>query len=197
MEKLDFSKIHKDLYGASQRIKEVTADKGAFLAIDGQGEPGGAAYVAAIGQLFPVAYTLKFAHKKAGDFDFAVSKIETLWFDEPGEVPMAQWRWRMLVRVPDNITKAEVAGVKKQIAEEKGTDVAAVSLISFNEGRCLQVTHVGPYSRLHETYAKLEAHATKAGLAVRGPAHEIYVSDPGRTAPERLKTIVRLPVKKV
>lgn len=109
---------------------------------------------------------------------------------------MSQWRWRMLVRIPDSINKAEVAGIKKQIAKEKGADVAAVGLISFKEGRCLQVTHIGPYSRLHESYAKLDAYATEAGLAVSGPAHEIYISDPRRTAPERIKTIVRLPVKK-
>lgn len=196
MEKIDFAKTHKELYGGRQKVTEVVADKGAFLYVDGQGQPGGDAYVNAIGRLFPVVYTLKFAHKAAGDFDFAVSKIETLWYDEPEKVPMNQWRWRVLIRVPENLTKAEVEKTKKQIEKDKGTDVSAVGLISFKEGRCLQIMHVGPYSQMHDTYAKLHAHAAESGLALNGPAHEIYISDPRRTAPERLKTIVRLPVKK-
>ncbi len=196
MEKLDFAKTHKELYAGKQKPTEVTADKGVFLYVDGQGEPGGEVYTSAVGQLFPVVYTLKFAHKAAGDFDFAVSKIETLWYDDPEKVPMNQWRWRMLVRIPDAITKAEVEKTKKQITKDKGIDVSGVALTSWKEGRCLQIMHVGPYSQLHESYAVLEAYARENGLVLDGPAHEVYISDPRRTAPEKLKTLVRLPVKK-
>lgn len=195
MEKIDFSKTLKELYRANQKIKEVNAGKGAFLYVDGKGEPGGERYVGAIGQLYPVVYTLKFAHKAAGDFDFTVSKIECLWYDDPKQVPMSDWRWKMLIRVPDAITKEEVEKTKTQIGKEKGMDVSAVEYTSWEEGRCLQVMHLGPYDRLHETYAALHDYAKEAGLSLNGPAHEIYLSDPRRTAPERLKTIVRLPVK--
>lgn len=195
MEKVDFSKTLKDLYSANQKIKEVVVEEGRYLCVAGQGEPGGDAYAGAFGQLFPVAYTLKYAHKAGDDFDFAIGKIECLWYDGP-EVPMSEWRWRLMIRVPDQIADAELAETKAKITAEKGTDVSGVQLETLTEGRCLQTLHLGPYDRLHETYARLTDFAGENGLAMSGPAHEIYLSDPRRSEPERLKTIVRLPVGK-
>lgn len=196
MEKLDFSKTHKELYTAKQSVKEITADVGTYIYVDGKGEPGGADYMTAIQQLYPLVYTLKFTHKTAGDFDFTVGKIECLWYDDPAEVPMNQWRWRLMIRVPDAITKGELEKTKKQVTNDKGQDVSLVQHGKMREGRCLQVLHVGPYEKEDETYAKIHAFAAEVGLALNGPAHEIYLSDPRRTAPEKLKTIVRMPVKK-
>ena len=196
MEKLDLAKTHKDLYTARQTVKEVKAESGTYLYVDGKGEPGGAAYTGAFQQLYPVVYTLKYGHKAVGDFDFTVGKVECLWYDDPAKVSKKQWRWRLMIRVPDAITKAEVEKTKKQITAEKEVDVGSVQHGKLKEGRCLQVMHVGPYEKENETYAKLHAHAAEAGLTLNGPAHEIYLSDPRRTAPEKLKTIIRFPVKK-
>ena len=196
MEKLDFSKTHRDLYTANQSVKEVKADAGTYLYVDGKGEPGGADYTTAMQQLYPFVYTLKFAHKAAGDFDFTVGKMECLWYDDPAKTSMNQWRWRLMIRVPDAITKTEMEKTKKQITTEKKTDVGSVEYGKFKEGRCLQVLHVGPYEKENETYSKLHSFADDAHLNWNGPAHEIYLSDPRRTAPEKLTTIIRMPVRK-
>lgn len=123
MEKLDFSKTHKDAYSAGRKIKRVDIGNGTYLAVPGQGAPGGEAFQNAVGQLYGVAYTLKFAHKTLGDFDFKVSKLECLWdIDSPEEAPVDEWRWRLLIRIPDDIGETEVEKTKTGLKQEKGQD---------------------------------------------------------------------------
>ena len=195
METIDLGKQFRGLYSATSKPKVVEVEEGSFLALDGQGAPGGDAFQAAIGQLYGVAYTLKFALKGAGALDFKVSKLEILYHDSPVQVPDAShWRWSVLIRVPDQVTQAQVAETKAQMKERKGIDVSTVSLVRLKEGRCMQKMHVGPYEEVGNTYHELGAEAASLGLELKGPGHEIYVSDPRRTPPERLKTIVRLVV---
>jgi hypothetical protein len=196
MKTIDFGKDLKELYTAGKEVREVTAAAGAFFAVDGQGAPGGEAFQKAIEQLYATLFTAKFALKQQGTIDFKVNKLEGLYFSEPHQTPMDQWQWRLMVRVPDEVGAKELAAARKVIQQRKGLDTKAVRRIRWKEGRAVQVMHVGPYDQVEATYRRLLEYAQQHELALAGAAHEIYLSDPRRVAPERLKTIVRLPVKR-
>ena len=195
MRTVDFGKELKPLYTAKRKIEEVEAERGTFLIVEGAGEPGGEAYVEAIAKLYAVAYSLRFGLKADGVVDFKVPKLECLWlFDDPENLPREQWPWRLQIRIPDEVKGLHVRQTVKSIREKKGEDCSMVKRRSWKEGRALQTMHLGPYQNLGETYVRLHTEAKTLGYRERGPAHELYISDPRRTAPERLKTIVRLPI---
>jgi hypothetical protein len=196
MQTIDFGKTHKQVYTATRKIQEVTADAGTFLAVEGQGAPGGETFQKAIQALYSTAYTLKFTLKMQGTLDFKVGKLHCLYLSDPAKVPMDQWQWRMLLQIPEEVTAKDLTEAKKAIREKKGLDASGVRRIRWKEGRAVYVLHVGPYDQVGDTYRALGAYAAEHGLNLAGPAHEIYLNDPRRTAPEKLKTIVRLPVKK-
>ncbi len=194
METIDFAKTLKHLYTANRRIEEVNAEPGTFFAVDAQGRPGGEAFQKAIQCLFGAVYTVKFTMKYEGIVDFKVGKPECLYLSDPQKTPISEWQWRLLIRVPDAVTSKHLADAKKVLKERKGLDTAAVRRIRWKEGRAVQVLHVGPYDQVGATYCQLDAFAREQGMVPQCPAHEIYLSDPRRVAPEKLKTIVRLPV---
>jgi hypothetical protein len=201
MDTIDFSKSLKELYTAKNKPHLVTANRGFFFAVDAVGAPGGKEFELAIGALYGLVYTVKFMLKREGRLDFKVSKLECLYMSDPEKVAMDDWRWRMLIRVPETVTLQELKAAKDicmERAEKKGEkiDVSPVKRISFKEGPAVQVMHVGPYEQLCQSYRLLQEHAVAGGLHVTGPAHEIYISDPRRVPPERLKTIVRLPLRR-
>lgn len=196
MEVVDLGKTLKHLYAAKREVEEINVEQGTFLTVEGQGAPGGAAFQEAIQCLYGTAYTVKFTLKREGVLDFSVGKLECLYLSDPGKTPKSEWRWRFLVRVPDAVTSAHVAQAQQALKERKGLDASAVKRIRWKEGRAVQVLHVGPYDQVGAAFGQLDAYARERGLAAQGPAHEIYISDPRRIAPENLKTIVRLPVKK-
>jgi hypothetical protein len=196
MKTVDPSEGLKDLYKATKKVRELAADSGTFFAVDGQGELGGEAFQQAIQALFSTAYTVKFTLKKQGLPDFKVGMLECLFLSDPGKTPMSQWQWRMLVRVGNEVTAKNLTDAKKMIREKKGFDAAAAKRIRWKEGSVVQVLHVGPYDQVGPTYQQLHAYAQEHGLEIKGPAHEIYLSNPCRVAPDKLKTIVRLAVKK-
>jgi hypothetical protein len=165
--------------------------------MDGKGEPGNAAYQDAIGKLYGVAYTTKFALKNAGVLDFGVPNLECLWYDDPAAKPMSEWRWRLMIRVPDQVTSKAIGDAKRELKKKKGTDSSDVKRVTWAEGRAVQVMHVGPYNKIGESYDVITAFANDNGLVAKGPGHEVYISDPRRVAPDKLKTIVRMPVKRV
>jgi len=197
MQTIDIGKQFKELYTAKKKIEEISAERGTYLALEGQGEPGGEAYRSAIEKLYTVAYTLKFSLKGQGVVDFKVPKLECLWlFDDPKSVPRAEWPWRLQSRIPDEVTAQQIKQTVKAIRDKKDLDCSAVKRRSWKEGRALQLLHVGPYEKLGESYGKLHAEALQLGYRERGPAHEVYLSDPRRVEPERLKTIVRMPISR-
>jgi hypothetical protein len=193
--KVDFAKSHKDLYAASLKIKEVKADKATFLSFTGKGEPGGPAFQEAIQQLYSLAYTAKFMLKFAGKLDFAVSKLECLWhMQNPETLPRSEWTWQLLIRIPDAVTATDIKKAGKELLEKKQIDTSKVTRWTWKEGRCVQLMHVGPYDEVGKSYQQLDDYAGGMGLATTCPGHEIYISDPRRVAPSKLKTLVRLPV---
>jgi hypothetical protein len=195
LDKIDFGKLFKELYTAAPKPKEVTAAKATFLSLEGTGEPGGPAYSVAIQQLYSLAYTMKFMLKHSGKLDFAVSRLECLWLTEQiDQTPMSEWRWRLLIRIPDAVTASDLKRASKEILEKRQIDVTSVKRLAWKEGRCVQMMHIGPYNEVGRSYRQLDEYAREKGLTVSCPGHEIYISDPRRVAPAKLKTIVRLPV---
>ena len=195
-EKIDFTKIHKDLYSATNKIKEVNAGKAVFLSCEGQGEPGGASFQEAIQQMYSVAYTAKFMLKKAGKVDFGVSRLECLWPGNDYErTPKSEWRWQALIRIPEEVSESDLKEARAEVMRKHSLDTSAVKRRTWNEGRAIQVMHVGPYDDVGRTYQALDAFARANGLNATCPGHEIYISDPRRVAPEKLKTIIRLSVR--
>ena len=194
METIDLKTEHKELYRAKRTPEEVAVPAGTFLVVEGVGEPGGEAYQAAIASLYGVAYTMKFALKAAGVLDFKIPNLECLWLFDPNSTPPTEWEWRLSIRVPDRITAAHVAEAIRQVEAKKGTNASLVRRTDREGGRAIQILHVGPYGTVTDSYEKLRAYAQERGLEVEGTGVEVYLSDPRRTLPEKLRTIVRMPL---
>ncbi|MBI4282793.1 MAG: GyrI-like domain-containing protein [Chloroflexi bacterium] len=194
LEHVDFKRTLKDLYSATPKVKRIEAGRAAFLAVDGHGAPSGNLFMEAIQKVYSVAYTMKFMLKKAGVTDFVVAPLEALWYDDPKEVPdMSKWRWRVLVRIPSEVTSQHLEEAKKAVSA-RGGNPSAVEIVDWEEGTGLQMMHIGPYDQVGAAYVQLHAAAEQQRLRLGGPGHEIYLSDPRRVAPEKLKTIVRMPI---
>ena len=199
--KLDLYKEHKKEYVAPNKPTFVTVRKATYLAIRGSGRPGGDEFQTKIAALYGVAYTLKFTWKRADKGDYAICKLEGLyWWDDeqqPTKAPMDKIRWQLLIRTPEFIKKKQLKEAANQLLEKgKGEEVEQVELISLAEDRCVQMLHVGPYDKEEDTVDQILAFATSEGFELHRKHHEIYLSDPRRVAPEKLKTILRHPVKK-
>jgi len=195
MEKLDFKTADKALYsGRAGRVDRLTLPALDFLMIDGQGDPNSSpAYAAAIQALYGLSYGLKFAAKAALGRDHVVGPLEGLWWAEDMADFITNrrdgWRWTMMIRQPGWITTAMLEEVRTAKAI-----TAPVRLERLAEGLCLQTLHVGPYAEEGPTIARLHAEIAAQGLRRGGHHHEIYLGDPRKVAPERLKTILRQPV---
>jgi hypothetical protein len=198
--KIDLYKLHRDEYAASRKPALVDVGKAQYLAISGQGAPGGEVFTAKVGALYAVAFTIKMTRKFAGKGDYVICKLEGQWWCDGdadlGDVPPEDWRWRLLIRTPDHIKKRDLEeAVGKLLEKEKGEEVKEVRLMSLVEGICVQMLHVGPYDRESESIEQMLAFADSQGLDVHGHHHEIYLSDPRRVAPEKLRTILRVAVR--
>lgn len=201
MTKVDLKKLEQ--YRARHGSFEVLdVPEARYLAVDGRGDPNtSSAFREAVETLFPVAYALKFRSARELGRDYVVPPLEGLWWAEDHAVfttardPEA-WLWTLLVLVPDWVADELVTATVAEVAAKKAPPhVAALRLERLAEGRCVQTLHLGPFSeegpvlaRLHEEF--LPAH----GLRPSGKHHEVYLSDLRRTAPERLRTILRQPV---
>ncbi|MFQ5807422.1 MAG: GyrI-like domain-containing protein [Phycisphaerae bacterium] len=198
--KLDLYKEHTEEYVTPKKPVLVDVKPARYLSIVGRGEPGGEAFQAKIGALFAVAFTIKMTRKFAGR-DYKVCAPEGLWWSSGGRLdffrePRDQWNWNLMIRTPEFITDDDLAeALEKLKAKGKGPEVAEVKLVTIEEGRCVQMLHVGRYDREPETVAQMKAFAKENGLFFHGLHHEIYLSDPRRVAPERLRTILRQPVR--
>ncbi len=199
-EKLDLYKQNKAEYAARRKPGLVEIKPATYLAIAGQGEPGGKQFTAGIGALYGAAFTIKMTRKFAGDQDYAVSKLEGQWWSDSApdhsQVPPQQWQWKLLIRTPEFVTQAELdKAVALLLKRGKEPEVKQVRLETLEEGQCVQMLHVGPYDKECATLKVMREFAEKKGLRFDGCHHEIYLSDPRRVPPERLKTILRQPVR--
>ncbi len=201
MEKIDLFKQFKGEYVQAKSPVLVDVSPARYLSVDGAGEPGGAQFEVAIGALYGMAFTVKMTRKAAGLGDYVVCKLEGLWWADGDEqnlskVPKEQWRWRLMIRTPDCVGQDDLEQARHVLAGRgKGSGVDGVVLEGMDQGRCVQMLHVGPYDQVGEAVGQMQEFMAENGLEPGGRHHEIYLSDPRRVPAERLKTIVRAPVK--
>jgi hypothetical protein len=206
MEKLDLRKQYKDLYQPSaKKVVLVEVPSFPFIMIDGQIEAGCApenspSLQQAFELLYGIAYTLKFASKLRAEnpIDYKVMAMEGLWWTPGGGFDMQHpenWHWTAMILQPDHITPEMFAEAQAQLKQKKPhLPVEKLRLERFHEGLCVQIMHIGPYADEPPTIARMHTFAAENGYGLRGKHHEIYLGDPRRTAPERLKTVLRQPI---
>ncbi len=198
--KLDLYKQHKADYAAPRKPTLVVIGPARYLTITGRGEPGGEVFQQAIGALYGVAYTIKMTGKLERGEDYKVCALEGIWWGNGPDgcfvsQPKSEWNWTLLIRTPEFITKDHLkAAVSKLLAKGKDDSVKQVKIETLKEGRCVQMLHVGPYEEEKTSIKHMVQFADHNGLKLHGRHHEIYLSDPRRVPPERLRTILRHPV---
>jgi hypothetical protein len=198
-EKLDLYKLHKDEYVKPKTPVLIKIKPARYLAVEGQGKPGGELFQAQVGALFGLAYTIKMARKFAGQ-DYKVCGLEgQYWSADPGKcltvISEEGLRWKLLIRVPEFVNARDLKAAAAQLEKKgRGEHAGEVKLETIREGKCVQAIHVGSYQAETATIQRMAAVAGSNGLSLRGPHHEIYISDPRRVPPERLRTILRQPV---
>ncbi len=205
MQTLDLKKILKPLYDAKPAPAFVEVPTMNFLMIDGTGNPNTSAdYAAVLQTLYSVAYTLKFKVKKEMAIDCPVMALEGLWWGENMNLFSAEkkddWLWTMMISTPDFVTQELVDTAKTEAGKKK--PLSALPRLRFGtyaEGLSAQLMHIGPYSAEAENIQRLHDFIHANGHSFDGKQqkhHEIYLSDPNKSAPEKLKTIIRQSVKK-
>jgi hypothetical protein len=201
-EKLDLRRELKHLYTArSAKPALVEVPRMQFLALDGVGlpQPEGGEFQEGIAALYTAAYALKFAYRAGSrPIDYPVMPLEALWWSESGDLRLDRpetWRWSLMIMEPDFVTpEAADLAVAQARQRRPNSHLDRVELRSFEEGTCAQVLHLGPYDAEGPTIKLLSEFIASQGLHPRGKHHEIYLSDPRRSAPERIRTILRQPV---
>ena len=170
-EKIDLFKLHKTEYVSPKKPTRVDVSPACYLSVEGDAIPGSEAYQDAIAALYGVAYTVKMTRKKAGLGDFVVCKLEGRYTERAG------------------------GGLDKLVEKGKGKACRGVSLVELDGAPCVQMLHLGPYEREPETAALLRGFAEGQGWSTQPLQHDIYLSDPRRAEPEKLRTIVRIPLR--
>jgi hypothetical protein len=201
-EKIDFVKHDKALYQPKETPVFVTVPAFEFLAVDGQGDPNTSEeYASAVSALYTMAYTLKFAVKKEGGTDYGVLPLEGLWWaDDPLDFTRGNksgWRWTMMIRQPVAVSTAQLTAAREKAKAKAGTVADRVSLVTLDEGECAQLLHRGPYADEGPNIARLHEFIEANGRQLRGKHHEIYLSDPTRTKPDKMRTVLRQPCEPV
>ena len=207
----DFKKEYKEFYLPKAKPELVTVPPMNYIAVRGKGDPNeeNGAYKQAIGLLYGVAYTIKMSkkgdHRIEGYFDFVVPPLEGFWQQEgTATIDYAHkenFEWVSVIRLPDFVTKADFDWAVREATIKKKQDFSAVEFLTIEEGLCVQCMHTGPYDNEPETVAVMDAFLAENGYAnditdTRWH-HEIYLSDVRKTAPEKLKTVIRHPIKKL
>lgn len=202
MDKVDFKKTLGRLYNApSDEFAAVDVPPMQFVKVDGEGDPNTAsAYRTAVEWLYGVSYAMKFAARSALGRDYVVPPLEGLWSaDDPRSFVSRdkdRWRWTMMILVPEFVTHAMFEEAVAKTGRKSGTPPETLRLEDYHEGPSLQILHIGSYddegpvlARLHDVVMPGE------NMDFNGPHHEIYLGDPRRTEPSKLRTILRQPVK--
>ena len=209
MTQLDLRKQWKHLYEPSaKKLELVDVPEFQFVMIDDRIEPGevpdtSSRFGEALAALYSAAYTLKFMSKlrKEDPIDYPVMALEGLWWVEDGNFDITikdNWVYTLMVMQPDHITPAMFAEALAQAARKKPNPaLSRLRLAPFHEGLCVQTMHIGPYSTEPATVKRMQHWAAENGLRMAGKHHEIYMGDPRRAVPEKLKTVLRHPVERV
>ena len=206
----DFKKEYKDLYQPKTTPSIIEVPKMNFIAVKGQGNPNDedGAYKTAIGKLYGIAYTLKMSYKTEhqipGFFQYSVLPLEGFWW-QPGVdgfdyADKENFHWISVIRLPEFVTKDEFDWAVKEATAKKKADFSSVEYLTIEEGLCVQCMHIGPYDEQPRTIAAMKQYAMEQGYTEDFSAerlhHEIYLGDPRRSDPAKLKTVIRHPIRK-
>jgi len=199
VEKIDLFKQLKADYKLAEKPVLFETMPGQYLTITGEGKPGGEGFQRAVAAMYSMAFTVKMTRKAHGQGDYVVCKLEALWWAgkdaDFARVDQGDWQWKLLIRTPDYVEGGDVQQAAQALLRKgKALGVNDVALEKIDEGLCVQMLHLGPYEKEYETIALMEAFMAEEKVMASGPHHEIYISDPRRIEPERLKTILRQPV---
>lgn len=205
----DFKKEYKEFYLPKSRPSIVTVSAMNFVAVRGQGDPNveDGEYRRAINVLYGVAFTIKMSkkgsHRIDGYFDYVVPPLEGFWWqDGVAGVDYAHkedFKWISAIRLPDFVTKADLDWAVEEATRKKKADYSKAEFLTYDEGLCVQCMHVGPYDDEPGTVASMHEYMDSQGYSLditdRRLHHEIYLSDARRVAPEKLRTVIRHPIK--
>lgn len=207
MTKTDIIKQYKREYTATNKPQVMVIGEANYLSICGIGDPSMPDYAARIQVLYAIAYTIKFECKKNNQ-DFVVSKLEgQWWFDEakfpgltisnaPQLVPRNEWNYRILIRMPEYVHEEMIREARHKFLQKTKNDLAdEILLFRIPAGRAVQILHLGPFDTEPETLTVLGQFISGNELVKNGLHHEIYLSDFRKTKPEKLRTILREPIK--
>lgn len=208
----DYKKEYRDLYCPGTDPALVTVPPISYVAVEGAGDPNeeGGAYRAAVEVLYAVAYTIRMSAKGGWDipgfFDYVVPPLEGFWRQEGQEGGTIDYRrkgdlrWTSVIRLPDFVTPADLSRAVETAGRKKGLDCSAARWLTVEEGLCVQLMHLGPYDDEPASLERMRRFAEEQGFREDfGPDrlhHEIYLSDPRRTAPQRLRTVLRHPLRR-
>jgi hypothetical protein len=208
MEKLDLRKKYKILFAPSPKKAEIVdVPELQFAMLDGEIEAGAApaispAFQEAVQALYGISYTLKFMAKAdpRNPVDYQVMPLEALWWRDGGAFDFSSpggWQWTVMIVQPEPVTfDLFNEGLAKLRKKNPSPAVELLRLETFREGLSVQIMHIGPYADEPPTIQKMHSFAHENGYSLCGKHHEIYLGDPRRSAPEKLKTILRNPVEK-
>ena len=207
----DFKKEYREFYLPKGAPELVTVPAMNYIAVRGRGDPNeeGGAYKQAVGVLYAVAYTLRMSGRSGrnieGFFDYVVPPLEGFWRQEGREKfdnrDKAAFLWTSVIRLPDFVTEADFAWAVETASQKKDLDCSAAEFLTVEEGLCVQMMHVGSYDSEARSIALMDGFLAEKGYAVDLSHlrlhHEIYLSDARRVPPERRKTVIRQPVRKI
>ena len=205
----DFKKEYKEFYMPPKKPSIVTVPKMNYIAVRGQGDPNPeeSEYKQAIGLLYGIAFTIKMSkmgsYKIDGYFDYVVPPLEGFWWQE-GVIGVDYSRkddfnWISVIRLPDFVTREDFEWAVEEATKKKKTDFSKVEFFTYDEGLCVQCMHIGPYDDEPATvelmHKFMEEQGYELDITEDRMHHEIYLSDPRKTATDKLKTVIRYPVK--
>ena len=204
MDKIDYKKEYKNLYNPpSKEVVIVDVPAFDFLMVDGVGDPATSqAYKDAVEAVFKVGYTLKFMVKKGkSPVDYAVPPLEGLWWADDlnsfAEGKRDIWKWTSMLMQPKFVTQQMYQDAVAQVKKKKNLPALPnLRFECFHEGLSAQIMHLGPFSTESATIQKIHNFIKENGYETNGKHHEIYLSDPRKSAPEKMKTVLRQPMKK-
>ena len=205
----DFKKEYKEYYMPPKKPTIVTVPKMNYIAVRGEGDPNaeGGEYKQAIELLYGIAYTIKMSkkgdHQIEGYFDYVVPPLEGFWWQDGvqgvDDAHKEHFKWVSLIRLPDFVTKANFDRATEEATHKKKTDFSKVEFLTYDEGLCVQCMHVGSYDDEPATVQLMHEYMTAQGYSLDISEsrfhHEIYLSDARKVSPDKLKTVIRHPIK--
>ena len=207
----DYKKEYKEFYLPKSSPGIITVPEMNYIAVQGQGDPNveGGEYQASIGLLYGIAFTIKMSrkgsHQMDGYFDYVVPPLEGFWWQDGVQgidyVHKENFQWISLIRLPEFVTREEFDWAVSEASAKKKQDFSRAAFLTYDEGLCVQCMHIGPYDDEPGTVEAMGRYVEEQGYALditdQRFHHEIYLSDARRCAPERLRTVIRLPIRRI